>query len=243
MADPHADGPEFQEDNLTDWAAALTYYAVLSIFPALIVLVSIVGLVMDPAELTRALTDLVSTIGPETAADTFREPIESLTENRARTGALLVLGVAVGIWTASAWVGGFIRASNAIYEIEEGRPFLRLRPLQLLVTLVMVLMLALLLVALVLTGPVAEDAGNAIGVGDSALQIWHVAKWPVMLVAGLGMLAVVYYMAPNAQLPRFRLSHPAACWPCRCGCSPRLGSPSMLPTSAPTTRPMARSEA
>ena len=122
MADPHADGPEFQEDNLTDWAAALTYYAVLSIFPALIVLVSIVGLVMDPAEPTRALTDLVSTIGPETAADTFREPIESLTENRARAAAARARR-AVGIWTASAWVGGFIRASMRSTRSRKVGPF------------------------------------------------------------------------------------------------------------------------
>jgi membrane protein len=135
---------EFKEDNLTDWAAALTYYAVLSIFPALIALVSMVGLIADPATITRVLTDTVSALGPASAIDTFKGPIESITSNQSRAGLGLIIGLAGALWTASGYVGAFMRASNSIYEIEEGRPFYKLRPLQILVTLILELMLAIL---------------------------------------------------------------------------------------------------
>ena len=156
---------EFQEDNLTDWAAALTYYSVLSIFPALIALVSIVGLVGDPKTVTDSLTDVVSAIGPSSAVDTFKGPIEDVTQSSGTAGLLAIVGIAAALWTASGYVGAFMRASNVIYEVEEGRSFIKLRPLQMLVTLVLVLMLALVLAALVLTGPVAEQVGSALGVG------------------------------------------------------------------------------
>jgi membrane protein len=201
---------EFQEDNLTDSAAALTYYAVLSIFPALIALVSIVGLVADPKTVTDSLTDLVTSIGPSSAADTFKGPIEGITKSSSSAGILLVLGIAAALWTASGYVGAFMRASNVIYEVEEGRSFFKLRPLQMLVTLVLVLMLALVLVALVVTGPVAKDVGSAIGLGDTAVMIWDIAKWPVLLVVVMLMLAVLYYSSPNAKLPGFKWVTPGS---------------------------------
>jgi membrane protein len=201
---------EFQEDNLTDWAAALTYYAVLSIFPALIALVSIVGLVMDPADLTRELTDIVSSLGPSSAVDTFKEPIDNIASGTGQAGVFLVIGLAGALWTASGWVGGFIRASNDIYETTEGRPFWKLRPLQMIVTIVMVLLLALLLIALVISGPIAQDVGGAIGLSDAAVTAWNIAKWPVMLLVVITMFAIVYYFAPNAKLPRFRWISPGS---------------------------------
>ena len=201
---------EFQEDNLTDWAAALTYYAVLSIFPALIAMVSIVGLVGDPQTVTDSLTDVVSAIGPASAVDTFKGPIEGLTESKGAAGILLIVGIAGALWTASGYVGAFMRASNVIYEVEEGRSFIKLRPLQILVTLLLVIMLALVLVALVLTGPVAKEIGGALGVGDTALTIWDFAKWPVLLVAVMFMFAILYYSSPNAKLPGFKWVTPGA---------------------------------
>jgi membrane protein len=201
---------EFQEDNLTDWAAALTYYSVLSIFPALIALVSIVGLVMDARELTDALTDIVESLGPASAVDTFKEPIQNIVSGKGQAGLFLVIGLAGALWTASGWVGGFIRASNSIYETAEGRPFWKLRPLQIVVTLVMVLLLALLLIALVISGPIAADVGGAIGLSDAAVTAWNIAKWPVMLVVVMAMFAFLYYMAPNAKLPRFRWISPGS---------------------------------
>ena len=146
---------EFKEDELTDRAAALTYYGVLAIFPALIALVSIVGLVFDPARITKALTDVVSSVGPASAVETFKGPIETITKSSGTAGIMLVVGIAAALWSASSYVGAFMRAANVIYEVEEGRSIVKLRPLQILVTLVLVLLLALVLVALVLTGPLA----------------------------------------------------------------------------------------
>jgi len=201
---------EFQEDNLTDWAAALTYYSVLSIFPALIALVSIVGLVGDPKTVTDSLTDVVTTIGPASAAETFKGPIEDLTRSSGAAGILLIVGIVSALWTASAYVGAFMRASNSIYEVEEGRSFVKLRPLQMLVTLVLIMMLALVLVALVLTGPVAEKVGESVGVGSAAVTAWDIAKWPVLALVVLLMFALLYYAAPNAKLRGFKWVTPGS---------------------------------
>ncbi len=191
---------EFKEDNLTDVAAALTYYAVLSIFPALIALIALVGLVGNPQTITNELTKLVSSIGPASSAQTFKEPIASLAHGSSKTGILLIVGVAAALWTASGYVGAFMRASNKIYEVEEGRSFIKLRPLQMLVTLILVVLLALVLVALVVTGPIASKVGSAIGAGTTAVTIWDIAKWPVLLIVVTFMIAVLYYAAPNARL-------------------------------------------
>jgi membrane protein len=201
---------EFRDDNLTDWAAALTYYAVLSVFPAIIALISILGLVVDPATITRVITDVVSQLGPASAVDTFKGPIEQISSNRSSALLGLILGVAVALWTASGYVGAFMRASNAIYEREEGRPFYILRPFQLLVTLVLVLMAALVVLALIVSGPVAEAIGSAVGLGDTAVLIWDVAKWPVMLVMVMLMLAILYWSSPNAKPAGFRWVSPGS---------------------------------
>lgn len=197
-------GLEFQEDNMTDWAAALTYYGLLSLFPALIALVSILGLVADPRETTRAITDIVTEIGPSTAADTFRGPIESITSNQSAAGLLLIIGLATALYSASGYIGAFMRASNVIWETPEGRPFLKLRPLQILVALVMVLLLAFVALSLVLTGPVVEAVGDAIGVGSTATDIWDIAKWPFLVAILILMIGVLYYASPNVQLPGFK---------------------------------------
>ncbi|MGI8413242.1 MAG: YihY/virulence factor BrkB family protein [Solirubrobacteraceae bacterium] len=195
---------EFREDNLTDWAAALTYYAVLSIFPALLAMVAVVGLVADPHTITKDLTDIVKSIGPASAVKTFKGPIEGLTKSSGTAGILAIVGIVSALSTASGYVGGFMRASNAIYEVQEGRSFFKLRPLQMLVTLVLVVLLALVLVALVLTGPVASKVGSAIGIGSSAVTVWDIAKWPVLFVVVVFMIALLYYSAPNAKLRGLR---------------------------------------
>ena len=201
---------EFKEDNLTDWAAALTYYAVLSIFPALIALLSIVGLVVDPATVTRVLTETISALGPASAIDTFKDPIEEISRNQSHGGLGLIVGLAGALWTASGYVGAFMRASNSIYEIEETRPFWKLRPLQILVTLVMVLMLAVVALGLIVSGPVAEAIGGAVGMGDTAVTVFQYGKWPVLLVVVMLMLAILYYTAPNAKLPGFTWISPGS---------------------------------
>lgn len=201
---------EFHEDNMTDWAAALTYYGLLALFPALIALVSIVGLFGDPVETTRKLTEIVTAVGPSTAADTFSGPIESLTSNRGAAGILFVVGLAVALWSASGYIGAFSRAANIVYETPEGRPFWKLRPLQMLIALAMVLLLAALALALVLTGPIVEEVAGPLGVGDTAQTIWDVAKWPVMLAVVVLMVGVLYHATPNVKLPGFRWVTPGA---------------------------------
>jgi membrane protein len=201
---------EFKEDNLTDVAASLTYYAVLSIFPALAAMIALVGLVGNPQTITKELTSLVTSIGPASAAQTFKEPIASLAHGSGATGILLIVGVASALWTASGYVGAFMRASNTIYEVEEGRSFIKLRPLQMLVTLILVVLLALVLVALVVTGPIASKVGSAIGLGSAAVTAWDIAKWPVLLVVVIFMIAVLYYAAPNARLRGLKSIMPGA---------------------------------
>ena len=201
---------EFRDDNLTDWAAALTYYAVLSIFPAFIAMISILGLVVDPATITRVVTDTVSQLGPESAVDTITRPIEQISANRSTAFLGLIVGLALALWTASNYVGAFMRASNSIYERDEGRPFWKLRPLQILVTLILVLMAALVVLALIVSGPVAEAIGSAVGLGDTAVMVWDIAKWPVLLVVVMLMLAILYWSAPNAKPAGFRWISPGS---------------------------------
>jgi membrane protein len=201
---------EFRNDNLTDWAAALTYYAVLSIFPAFIAMISILGLVVDPATITRVVTDTVSQLGPESAVDTVTRPIEQISANRSTAFLGLIVGLALALWTASNYVGAFMRASNSIYERDEGRPFWKLRPLQILVTLILVLMAALVVLALIVSGPVAEAIGSAVGLGDTAVMVWDIAKWPVLLVVVMLMLAILYWSAPNAKPAGFRWISPGS---------------------------------
>jgi membrane protein len=191
---------EFSEDNLTDAAAALTYYAVLSIFPALLAMISIVGLVGNPQTIIKTLTDIVSSIGPASAVNTFKGPIEGLTKSSGTAGVMVIVGIAAALWTASGYVGAFMRASNVIYEVEEGRSFIKLRPLQMLVTLALVVLLALVLVSVVLTGPIASAVGSAVGLGGTAVTVWNIAKWPVLFAVVVFMITLLYYASPNAKL-------------------------------------------
>jgi membrane protein len=191
---------EFKEDKLQHWAAALTYYAVLSMFPALLVMVSLVGLLANPDTVTRFLTDVIGTLGPESAVDTFKGPIESVTADRGAAGILAIVGVASALWSASGYVGAFTEASNTIYEVEEGRPFWKLKPLQLFVTFVCISLVAITALALVVSGPLATAVGDAIGLGDAAVTAWQFGKWPIMLLLVLVILHVLYFVSPNAQV-------------------------------------------
>jgi membrane protein len=194
---------EFREDNLTDWAAALTYYGVLALFPALIALVSIVGLLGK-----STVEDLKQNIGAIPSAGQAKEiilkTIDSLADKPSAAGIAFVIGLAIALWSASGYVGAFIRASNAIYETGEGRPFYKLRPLQMGITLVMLILITLTLAAIVITGPVTEKVGQAIGLGNTGQTIFDIAKWPVILLVVSFMFSLLYYAAPNVKQPSFR---------------------------------------
>jgi len=199
---------EFRADNLTDWAAALTYYGILSLFPALLVLVSILGLVGSSA--TQSLIDNIGTAAPGSAKDIVTSAIKNLQSSKGSAGILFVVGLIAALWSASGYIGAFTRASNAIYEVGEGRPFWKLRPQQLVITFVMVLLLAVSAIAVVVTGGLADQVGDLVGVGSSAVQVWDIAKWPVLLVLVSLMIAVLYWAAPNVKQPGFKWISPGS---------------------------------
>ncbi len=201
---------EFMEDNLSDWAAALTYYGLLALFPALIALVSLLGLFGDPKETTDTITEIVTSVGPSSAAETFAGPIESITSNRSGAGIALIVGLALALWSASSYVGAFMRASNVIYETPEGRPIWKLRPLQMLVTLIMIVLLAVLALSLVMTGPIVEAVAEPIGLSSTAITIWDIAKWPVLIAVFVLMIGLLYYASPNVKLRGFKWVTPGS---------------------------------
>lgn len=203
-------GQEFMEDELMDRAAALTYYGLLSLFPMLIALVSLIGLFADPEATTEKLTEIVSNLGPDTAADTFSGPVENLTANRGASGFTFFVGLFGSIWAASGYIGAFGRAANVIYETREGRPFWKLKPAQLLITVAMIVILALLAIGLVLTGPVVQAVAESFGVGSTAVDVWGFAKWPVMILLVMLMFAVLFHFSPNVNPGRFRWLTPGA---------------------------------
>jgi membrane protein len=193
---------EFRADNLTDWAAALTYYAILSIFPALIVLVSILGLAGDSA--TQALLDNIQALGPGPAQDIVSGAIREISGSQGAAGVAFILGLVAALWSASGYVGAFSRASNVIYEVEEGRPFWKLRPFQIALTLVLLLLVSFSAIAVVLSGPLADKMGSVLGVAGTAVAVWDLVKWPVIVLVVLTMVAILYYAAPNVRHPGFR---------------------------------------
>lgn len=194
---------EFGHDQCTDLAAALTYYAVLSLFPAVLVMVSLLGVFGQGRRTTDALLDIVSDVAPASTVDTLRPTIEQLVESPS-AGFALVLGILTALWSASGYVGAFGRAMNRIYEVDEGRPVWKLRPLQLVLTFAALLGAALVAFMLAVSGPVAEALGNAIGLGEAAVTAWSIGRWPVILLLVVVAVAVLYYATPNVQQPKFR---------------------------------------
>ena len=193
---------EFSKDQCTDLAAALTYYAVLALFPALLALVSLLSLVHQGQQGTDALMAIVKQVAPS-AAHTMQDVVTQLTASRSG-GFGLIIGVLLALWSASGYIGAFGRAMNRIYEIDEGRPFYKLRPVMLLVTLIAVILAALVALALVVSGPLAAAVGRAIGLGSTAVTVWNIAKWPVMLAVVVAVVAILYYATPNIKQPKFR---------------------------------------
>jgi membrane protein len=200
---------EFTADQCTDLAAALTYYMVLSIFPGLLALVSLLGIFGQARQATDALLRVVEQLAPGGSTEVIRGVIEQFTRSPA-VGLALVVGIVGAIWSASGYIGAFGRALNRVYEVTEGRPFWKLRPVQLLVTVVGIIVTILVAIILVVSGPVAEAIGNVIGLGRETVFIWSVAKWPVLAAVVILMVAVLYYATPNVRQPRFRWVSPGS---------------------------------
>jgi membrane protein len=194
---------EFGRDQCTDLAAALTYYAVLSVFPALVVVVSLLGVFGQGRQTSDAILQIVGDIAPSSTVDTLRGPIEQLVEAPS-AGLALVVGILGALWSASGYVGAFSRAMNRIYEVKEGRPVWKLRPQQLLLTAAGLVVAALVAFMLAVSGPVATVLGHHLGMGDTAQTVWNIARWPVLLALVALGVALLYYAGPNVQQPRFR---------------------------------------
>ena len=196
---------EFSEDQMTDWAAALTYYGLLSLFPALIALVSIVGIFGDPQSTTQKITDIVTQVGPQSAAETFSDPIKTITQERGAAGVMLIVGILAALWSASGYTGAYMRASNVIWETPEGRPFWKARPLQMAVTFVLIVLMLVIGLSIALSGPIVEAVADPLGIGDTAVSIWEIAKWPVLIALFALMLSILNYFAPNVKQRSFKL--------------------------------------
>ncbi|WP_229860347.1 YihY/virulence factor BrkB family protein [Streptomyces litmocidini] len=188
---------EFKDDELTDRAAALTYYGVLALFPALLVLVSLLGIAGESA--TKQVLDNLQKLTPGAARDVISNAVQQLQGNAGIGSLLAVVGLAVAVWSASGYVAAFIRASNAVYDMPEGRPVWKVLPLRLALTVTLMVLAVASALIVVFTGGLARQAGTALGIGDTAMTVWSIAKWPVLLVLVTIMIAILYWAAPNAK--------------------------------------------
>jgi membrane protein len=194
---------EFSSDQCTDIAAALTYYGVLSIFPAMVALVSLLGVIGQGDAATRAILSILQDVAPGSTIDVIRGPLAQFANSPA-AGFALVAGIAIAIWSASAYVGAFSRAMNRVYEIGEGRPIWKLKPQQLLVTIVALVLVLVVAIILAVSGPVTDAVGSALSIGETPRVIWSIAKWPLLALVVILIIAILYYATPNARQPKFR---------------------------------------
>jgi membrane protein len=196
---------QFSEDNVSDWAAALTYYGVLSIFPGLLVLVSVLGLVGQDGQQT--VRDTVNEIAPSQLKDMVGQILDQV-QSSGTAGIAAIVGLLVAFWSASGYIAAFMRASNAIYDVPEGRPIWKTLPIRVGVTAVVGLMLIISAVIVVFTGDLARVVGDTIGLGGTAVTVWSIAKWPVLIILVSLMFAILYWASPNAKTGGFRWVSP-----------------------------------
>ena len=192
---------QFGDDQLTTWAAALTYFGVLSLFPMLLALVSVLGVIGPSA--TQPLLDNLSTVAPGPAKDILTNVLTSLEQNQGGSTVALIIGLVLAIWSASGYISAFMDASNNVWDVPEGRPIWKKIPVRLGVTIVMLILLTITSLAIVFTGPVAQEIGNIIGLGDQFVQVWNIAKWPVLLLIVSFMISLLYWACPNVKQPGF----------------------------------------
>jgi membrane protein len=192
---------EFRRDNVTDWAAALTYYGVLSIFPAMLVVLSAVGLAGK--SVSQSLITNVGQLAPGAVKQVLINAITELQRSHGGAGVVALISLAAAIWSASGYVAAFMRASNAIYDIEEGRPIYKTLPIRIGVTILTLVLLSACAIAVVVSGPIAERVGKLVGAGSAAITIFGIVKWPVMFFVASFLFALLYWAAPNAK-QRFR---------------------------------------
>ncbi|MFJ2967891.1 YhjD/YihY/BrkB family envelope integrity protein [Streptomyces collinus] len=199
---------EFKDDELTDRAAALTYYGVLALFPALLVLVSMLGLTGKST--TDKVTENVRELVPGSAGDIITRAVDQLQGNAGVGSLMAIVGLVLAVWSASGYVGAFIRSANAVYDMPEGRPVWKLLPMRVGVTVVLLVLAVISSLIVVFSGGLAKQAGDALGIGDTALTVWSIAKWPVLVLLVVLMIAILYWAAPNAKVKGFRWITPGS---------------------------------
>jgi membrane protein len=199
---------EFKDDELADRAAALTYYGVLSLFPALLVLVSALGIAGKSA--TDKVLDNLRQLTPGSARDIITRAVEQLQGNAGTGSVMAIVGVLLAVWSASGYVAAFIRTANAVYDMPEGRPVWKILPVRVGVTVVLMVIAVVSALIVVFTGGVAQHAGQALGIGDTALTVWSVAKWPVLVMLVTVMIAILYWATPNAKVKGFKWVTPGS---------------------------------
>ena len=192
---------QFGEDQLTTWAAALTYFGILSLFPMLLALVSVLG-VIGPAA-TQPLLDNLSSVAPGPAKDILTNVLTNLEQNQGGSLVALIIGLAAAIWSASGYIGAFMDASNNVWDAPEGRPIWKKIPVRLGVTVVLLVLLTITSLAIVFTGPVAQKVGDIIGLGDTFVDVWGIVKWPILLLIVSFMISLLYWACPNVKQPGF----------------------------------------
>ncbi len=193
---------EFKHDDITDRAAALTYYGVLAIFPGILVLISVLGL-LGKSSTDKILSNLKQ-VAPGAVASFLNTVITQVQSKAGAAGIAGIIGILLALWSASGYVSGFMNASNAIYDVDEGRPIWKTAPVRLLVTLALVVMLAVSAIMVVVTGPIAKQFGTAFGIGDTAVLVWDIAKWPILLIIVSLMFSLLYKACPNVKQPGMR---------------------------------------
>ena len=194
-------GKQFSEDKLSTWAAALTYYGVLSIFPALLALVSILGLIGRSA--TQPLLANLNSIAPGPAKNILASSLHGLSGAQGASTLAFIIGLAAAIWSASGYIGAFMDAANAVWDAPEGRPIWKRIPVRLAVTVVLLILLAASALAVVLTGPLAKSVGDIVGLGSTFVTVWDIAKWPVLVLVVSLMISLLYWAGPNVKQPGF----------------------------------------
>ncbi|MER5214594.1 YihY/virulence factor BrkB family protein [Streptomyces sp. NPDC002838] len=199
---------EFKKDELADRAAALTYYGILALFPALLALISLLGVVGRSA--TQQVLDNIQNLAPGAAQDVLRNAVEQLQGNAGIGSVMAIVGLVVAVWSASGYVAAFIRSANAVYDVPEGRPVWKVLPVRVGVTVVLMILTVVSALIVVFTGGLAREVGTALGVGDTALTVWSIAKWPVLVLLVTIMIAILYWATPNAKVRGFRWITPGS---------------------------------
>src|SRR3954463_12657921 len=192
---------QFSEDQLTTWAAALTYFGVLSLFPMMLALVSVLGVIGPSA--TQPLLDNLGSVAPGPAKDILTNVLTSLESNKGGSTIALIIGLAAAIWSASGYIGAFMDASNNVWDVPEGRPIWKKLPLRIALTVLLLTLITIGALIVVLTGPLAESIGNLFGLGSTFLDVWAIAKWPVLALLVSFMISLLYWLAPNVKQPGF----------------------------------------